>query len=122
MEKKSVIVDELGRAGPYAHCVLAGNLAFLSGQLGVTAENHDNFESQFRKALSNVDKILKGVKLSMNHITRVVVYLKRTEDFAKMNELFKESFHEVMPARTTVICSMPNNDALVELEVTALNE
>ncbi len=119
MTKESVVVKQLGRAGPYAHCVIAGDFVFLSGQLGVTEDNHNNFKSQFKKALSNVEVILNEVKLSKENIVRVVVYLKKQEHFAEMNELFKEAFETTMPARTTVLCSMPNSDALVELEITA---
>ncbi len=119
MSKESIVVKELGRAGPYAHCVVSGGFAFLSGQLGVSDDNHEDFKSQFKKALSNVERILSEVKIHKENIVRVVVYLKRTEDFSQMNELFKDAFEKVMPARTTVLCSMPNVNALVELEVTA---
>jgi Putative translation initiation inhibitor, yjgF family len=119
MTKESIVVKELGRAGPYAHCVVSGGFAYLSGQLGVTEDNHEDFKSQFTKALSNVERILSEIKLSKENIVRVVVYLKKDKDFPQMNELFKEAFEKVMPARTTVLCSMPNINALIELEVTA---
>ncbi|MHB1439728.1 MAG: RidA family protein [Cuniculiplasma sp.] len=119
MDKKSVVVDELGRAGPYSHSVIAGSMVYLSGQLGVKKEENNSFEDQFKRAVSNVEKILKESNSSMKNIIRVVVYIKKKEDFEKMNKMFQDYFSLASPVRTTVVCSFPNDDALVELEITA---
>jgi 2-iminobutanoate/2-iminopropanoate deaminase len=120
MDKKNIIIQELGRAGPYSHSNIAGQFVFLSGQLGVSKENTHDFEAQFRRAASNVNKVLEGSNSSLKNIVRIVVYIKKQGDFEQMNKLFQEIFQEASPARTTVVCSFPNEDALVELEVTAL--
>ncbi len=122
MEKKSVIVEELGRAGPYSHSVIVNSTVFLSGQLGVKKDADNSFEQQFRRAASNVEKILAHSNSSMKSVVRVVVYMKKKEDFELMNKMFKEVFSVATPARTTVVCSLPNDEALVELEVTAVTE
>ena len=86
-------------------------------------ENSDNsFEQQFRRAASNVEKILAQSNSSMKNIVRVVVYMKNQGDFELMNKLFKEVFLIATPARTTVVCNFPNDKALIELEVTAVTQ
>ncbi|SIM67084.1 RidA family protein [Cuniculiplasma divulgatum] len=122
MDKKSVVVEELGRAGPYSHSVIANSMIFLSGQLGVKENSDNSFEQQFRRAASNVEKILDQSNSSMKNIVRVVVYMKNQGDFELMNKLFKEVFSIATPARTTVVCNFPNDKALIELEVTAVTQ
>ncbi len=122
MDKKSIVVEELGRAGPYSHSVVVNSMVFLSGQLGVKKDGNNSFEEQFRRAASNVEKILGKSNSSMKNIVRVVVFIKRQEDFEQMNKLFQETFAKASPARTTVVCEFPNDVALVELEVTAITD
>ena len=122
MDKKSVVVEELGKAGPYSHSVIANPMIFLSGQLGVKENSDNSFEQQFRRAASNVEKILAQSNSSMKNIVRVVVYMKNQGDFELMNKLFKEVFLIATPARTTVVCNFPNDKALIELEVTAVTQ
>ncbi|MGP6220005.1 RidA family protein [Caldiplasma sukawensis] len=119
MDKKTVVVEDLGRAGPYVHATLFDRLVFLSGQLGVSKETLGNFTLQFEKAISNVKKILEHSGSSMEKVVRVVVYLSSADNFKEMNDLFEKYFGKNPVSRTTVVCSFPNKDALVELEVTA---
>lgn len=119
MDKKTVVVEDLGRAGPYVHATIVDRMVFVSGQLGLSKETLGNFSLQFEKAISNIKKILEQAGSSIEKVLRVVVYLSSSDYFKEMNELFEKYFGKNPVSRTTVVCSFPNKDALVELEVTS---
>ena len=51
---------------------------------------------------------------------KTTIFLKNMDDFAKVNEVYGESFEKDPPARSTVaVAGLPMN-ALVEIEVVAM--
>lgn len=108
---------------PYSQAVKCGGLVFVSGQLGIdpaTGKLVDGgFEEQAKRALKNVEAILKAAGLGPRDIVKVNVYLKNPEDFKTFNRLYEEFLAGHRPSRTTVIASPPLEGALIEIEVVA---
>ncbi len=115
---KRLNLSDLPRAGNYSHSVSVGNTLFISGQLGVTPETKGKFSEQFKLAADNIVKICEANGSGKHNIVKVVVYISDASYFREMNNLFDQSFGDFPPARTTIVCSFPNPDAMVELEAT----
>ena len=128
MSKQAVSTPEAPAAiGPYSQAIRAGNLLFLSGQVGVDPATGDvvegGVEAQTRRALANIDALLRTVGLAFADAVKVTVFLKNMSDFAAMNAIYAGSFAAegmVPPSRSTVEVARLPKDALVEIEVTAL--
>lgn len=75
--------------------------------------------TQTRRVLENIREILAAAGASLKDVVKVNVYLARPEDFAAMNEVYREFFPEAPPARTTVAVKMVSEQFLVEIDAIA---
>ena len=110
--------------GPYSHAVIAGDLAFLSGQLGVDPASGalvpGGIEAETRQALSNVASVLAGLGLTVADVVRSTVFLRDIDGFARVNAIYAETFASDCPARSAFqVAALPKGGA-VEIEVIAL--
>lgn len=55
----------------------------------------------------------------MSKVVKVTVYLKDLNDYAKVNDVYKDYFPDVKPARAAVQVARLPKDALVEIECIA---
>lgn len=83
-----------------------GDLVFTSGQGPVdpatgTITTADITE-QTRQTLANLGAILGDAGSSLAHVLRVTVYLRRMEDIAAVDAVFRETFAVPPPPRTTI--------------------
>lgn len=113
--------------GPYSQGVLAGDLLFLSGQLPIDPATGEivatDIEGQTKQSLTNVKAILESAGCTMDHVVKTTVFLKDINEFTKMNEVYKEFFHEGnYPARSAIQVAAIPKDAKVEIEVVALKK
>jgi len=111
-------------AGPYSQAVKAGEFVFAAGQTGRDPTTNKLVEGditvQTDRALKNLAAVLSAAGTSMDRVVRTTVYLKNISDFAKMNEVYGTYFKSNPPARTTIGVSALPGDALVEIDVIAL--
>jgi 2-iminobutanoate/2-iminopropanoate deaminase len=109
--------------GPYSHAVQTGRLIFCSGQTPLDPKTMKlvgaDIGQQTEQALSNLESVLNGVGLSLQHVVKTTVYLKDMADFAGMNEVYGRRFAPHRPARTTIAVKQNPLDALVEIECIA---
>ncbi|MCG2679906.1 MAG: Rid family detoxifying hydrolase [Kiritimatiellae bacterium] len=109
--------------GPYSPAIVYGNLVFVSGQGPVDPQtgkfiNGDVVE-QFKAAVKNVDIILKASGSFLANVLKVTLYLADMNDFQKVNEVYREYFGPVFPARTTIQAGRLPFDIKVEIDVIA---
>ncbi len=116
--KKKITAKGIKPQGPYSPAVLVGDWVFVSGQLGITDRPAD-IKEQTRKALQNVETLLKETGLSMDNVVKVTLFVKEGEDFSSVNEVYGEFFREVYPARSFVFVSSLPRGALIEIEAIA---
>ena len=111
--------------GTYSQAVSAGGFLYTSGQVGInpTSGNIESTEikPQCLQVLKNILAILEARNLSLINIVKLTVYLKDLNDFADLNEVFKEFFGDTnFPARSTVeVAGLPLG-ARVEIDCIAI--
>lgn len=105
-EKKVILSDAAPKAvGPYSQAVMAGNMFFASGQLGLdpaTGKIVDGgAKEQAQQALKNVKALLEAAGLGFKNVVQVQIFLADLADFAQVNEVYKTFFSDPYPARST---------------------
>lgn len=118
---KNVIASENAPAalGPYSAGIAAGNLAFLSGQLGLdpsTGELADGVVAQAKQALKNIEALLTAAGATFGNVVKTTVFLANIADFDAVNEVYAARFTEPYPARSAVQVAALPKGALVEIE------
>jgi 2-iminobutanoate/2-iminopropanoate deaminase len=116
--------ESLKTIGPYSPGAWAGNLLFVSGQIGTDPATGEftgtNVAEQARQAMNNVGKVLGLAGLDYAHIVKTTIFLLDMADFAAVNEVYASFFPAGnYPARETVaVVGLPKG-ARVEISVTA---
>jgi len=92
--------------GVYSQAIVSEGLVFVAGQACVNPRTNQlelgDIKSETRRTLENIRAILEGAGSSLRDVVRVGVFLADMNDFAAMNEVYKQFFPEDPPARTTV--------------------
>jgi 2-iminobutanoate/2-iminopropanoate deaminase len=101
-----------------------GPFLFTAGQVGLDPKTGklvgEDIVSQTRQALLNVQAVLEAGGTTLSQVVKTTVFLADMEDFAAMNEVYREFFAtDPAPARSCVqVARLPLN-ARVEIEVVA---
>ncbi len=77
-------------------------------------------KAQTDRVLKNLSAVLAAAGTSLDKAVKTTVFLKNIGDFQAMNEVYAKHFGGVPPARSTVQAVLPNEAALVEIDVVAL--
>ena len=97
--------------GVYSQAIVADGFVFVAGQACVNPQTNEceyaDIQSETRRTLQNISTILRAAGSSLQDVVRVGVFLSDLNDFAAMNEVYKEFFPQDQPARTTVGCQLP---------------
>jgi 2-iminobutanoate/2-iminopropanoate deaminase len=97
--------------GPYSPAIVAEGFVFVAGQGPVNPKTNElelgDVRSETRRTLENIRLILHAAGSSLRDVVRVGVFLADMNDFAAMNEVYREFFPEAPPARTTVGAQLP---------------
>ena len=117
-------------SGAYSQGIRAGDFLFLSGQyprylfrlmllellvfeLVSALGNSDgdivdqSFEAQVRQTLANLTAVAAESGRSLKNAVRVGVYLHDISTFEEMDAIYRDSFPEPRPARTTIETPLP---------------
>lgn len=109
--------------GPYSQAVKAGNILFVSGQVGINPETNTRVQGGIKKevnqTLNNINAIVQKAGFSLHDIVKVTVYLKDITDFSAMNEVYSQFFSEHKPARACIEANLVK-DFLVEIDAFAV--
>ena len=121
-----VVVGELpvGGAEPLISSAIRwGDLLFLSGRAPIDTTTmevvSDDFETQARDVLRQIDESLRAAGSGPEHVLRVQCYLLDAADFGAWNRVWAEYFPAPRPVRTTIVTEFTVPGMLVEVEVTA---
>lgn len=109
---------------PFSEGMIAGNLVFLSGQLGTLPGklelNNRTAEDEFRQVMENVLSTLKANGLGPKNVVKCLVMLADMKDWPAFNKIYLEYFEEPYPARSAFGANGLALDARVELELIAM--
>lgn len=93
-------------SGGYSQALVAGDVAYLSGQGPFDEQGklvgEGDFEAQTRQVFKNLATMAEAAGGSLDSIVRTTVYLRDFDDFDQFDLLYREIFSEPYPARTTI--------------------
>lgn len=109
--------------GIFSPAIIAGDLVFTSGQIGIdpkTGQMAEGMEAQLEQVFRNLAAVLEASGSSIDHVVKATVFLADMNDYNKMNELYRKQFKSDPPARSTVQVARLPRDARIEIEVVAV--
>lgn len=126
MKKVIATTNAPAAIGPYSQAILAGNILFASGQLGLDPVTGNFAEGEVKEqteqAFKNVKAILEEAGLTIDNVVKTTVFLADMADFAAMNEVYASQFSGTFPARSAVAVKTLPKNGLVEIEVIAVKD
>jgi 2-iminobutanoate/2-iminopropanoate deaminase len=89
---------------PYNGAVQVGNTLYLSGEIGVDANNQipDKPEAEARLLLDSIQKTLKDAGLTMDDLVTVTVYCSDVKHYDSFNKVYRNYFKKEFPARAFI--------------------
>jgi 2-iminobutanoate/2-iminopropanoate deaminase len=109
--------------GPYSQAVRYKNFIFISGQIPINPKTNEivkgDITVQTKQVIENIKGILNKVDAGLENIVKTTVYLKKLNDFEKMNYVYAQYFKN-KPARSVVIVSELPKNSLIEIEAIAI--
>jgi len=109
--------------GPYSQAIRFGKFLFISGQIPVNPDTMETvkgtIEEQTVQVISNIKAILESAGMELTDVVKTSLFLKRLEDFDRVNNIYKSYFADNPPARSTVEVSRLPKDADIEIEAIA---
>ncbi len=111
------------QGAPYSQGVVAGDLVFVSGQLGIDPAQgrvvDGGIAEQTEQVMRNLAAILAAAGAALDDVVMTSIFLVDLQDFQAMNEVYASHLSEPYPARATVqIAALPSG-ARVEIAVVA---
>ena len=111
--------------GPYNQAVLVEGWLYCSGQIALdpsTGEivGNGNIEEETRQVLKNLIAVVEAAGGESSNVVRTTIYLTDLNDFAKVNQLYAETFNnKVTPARACVEVSNLPKGGKIEIDCIA---
>ncbi|MCP4580415.1 MAG: RidA family protein [candidate division Zixibacteria bacterium] len=110
--------------GHYVHAMKAGNMIFLSGQLGVGPDDNPDreVEDQVIKSLTAHETILRDIGLDRKSIAKTTIYISDIDLWPRVNACYADFFGDHKPARCVVPCPDLHYGSKIEIEAIAYVE
>jgi 2-iminobutanoate/2-iminopropanoate deaminase len=124
MKKEIITTPNAPQAkGPYSQGLMAGDFLFVSAQGPFDPKTGKivgpDIGSQTRRTLENVKAIVEASGFKLEDVVKVSIYLSKSDDFQKMNEIYQTFFTGNPPARTTLEARVPIPNVLVAADAIA---
>lgn len=105
--------------GTYSQAVKVDQTVYLSGQIGLDPASMqlvEGVEAQIHQVFKNLSAVCEASGGSLADIVKLNIFLTDLGNFAKVNEIMSQYFHQPYPARAAVgVASLPRG-ALVEAD------
>lgn len=122
MSKRISSGSETERLAAYSRAVEDNGWIFVSGTIGIdssTGQLQRGAEAQAEAAFEIIEAALSEAGAGLKDVVRCGVFVVKRQDVPAVASVLRRKFADIRPANTTVICELPNPEALVEIEVTA---
>jgi enamine deaminase RidA (YjgF/YER057c/UK114 family) len=106
----------------YSRAVVDADMVYVSGTTGYDYARMtmpDDVADQTRNALATIDKALQEAGSSLKDVLRVRYYITDMNDYDAIVDVLGETFAEIRPAATMIVCGLTTPEMKVEIEVTA---
>jgi 2-iminobutanoate/2-iminopropanoate deaminase len=108
---------------PFSSAVRAGNMLYLSGQIGTLPGTTDlipgGVAAETRQTLDNIRTVLEYAGSGLDRVVKCTVFLADIADYGEVNAVYAEFFASDPPARSAVAGSGLALGARVEIECLA---
>lgn len=106
--------------GTYSQAMAAGELVFLSGQIGLDPADGrlvaGGLEAEARRAFENLRAVASAAGAGLGDVVKLTVYLVDLGDYARVNELMRDYFAAPYPARAALgVAALPRG-ARIEVD------
>ena len=109
--------------GPYAQAVIAGDIVFCAGQVGIDPSTGTliagGVAAETARVCENLAAVLAAAGAGLGDVVKTTVYVVDLADFATVNEVYGRYFPAPHPARATVQVAKLPAGARVEIEAIA---
>jgi len=112
---------------PFPEGVRVGQLLFLSGVMGHLPGEMSlpsgGIVPETRQALQNLNRVLQGQGLGLQHLAHCTVMLADMADWPAFNDVWRQAFGELpLPARSAFGCQGLALGARVEIDCIAVSD
>jgi enamine deaminase RidA (YjgF/YER057c/UK114 family) len=107
----------------FSQAVRAGDIVVTAGCAGMADDGTfvgDDFESQFRQAFRNLDRVLRSAGSSLDGIMRLNTYLSDPSQYEAFKRIRGEYLTPPYPASTAVVVGFVFPGMLCEIEAIAV--
>ncbi len=115
--------DAALRALPFSEAVRAGDILFVSGQIGngpgLVEPVPGGVQAEARQTMANIKAVLARHGASMDDVVKCSVFLADMGDWPAFNDVYRGSFPKHFPARSALGASGLAKGARVEVECIA---
>ena len=121
--KRYMVEGQMAPVSHYCHSVRAGNLIWVSGIVGMTADGHipEDTAAQFDIALDAMDVCLRAAGGRPDTVTKVQIFLTDIGDRGAINPARVTYFGDHRPASTLVeVSALVDPRMKVEIECMAV--
>ena len=110
--------------GPYSQAIVANNMVFVSGMIGLHPVTGKLVEggvtAEAQQALANLQEVLRAAGSSVAKVVKVTVLLTSMDDYAAVNAEYAKVFTGSRPARAAFAVKGLPAGALVEITADAM--
>jgi len=106
----------------YSRAVVDGNMVYVSGTTGydyATMTMPEDAGQQARNALGTIARALEEAGSSLRDVVRVRYYITDMAWYDALVAVAGETFGDIRPAATMVVCGLTTPEMKLEIEVTA---
>ena len=107
----------------YSRAVVQGDWCFVSGTTGydyATMTMPESVEVQTRNCLKTIEKALADGGFSLADVVRAHYYITDRAYVDLVFPILGETFGDIRPAATMIVCQLNKPEMKIEIEVTAL--
>ena len=125
MPRRSFFPNPDNKPAGFSPATRAGDLVFVSGQVGVDAKGtlvgEGDCVAQARQCFANVNAALNAAGATMSDVTKITAFLINRDDYPAHADARSEAFLDSGPASSTVFISgLVGPKFLIEIEATAV--
>lgn len=111
------------KAAGYSRAVVQGDWCFVSGTTGYDYSSMtmpDSVEDQTRNCLFTIAAALAEGGFEMADVVRAHYYITDQSHVDRVFPILGETFGDIRPAATMIVCQLNKPEMKIEIEVTAL--
>ncbi len=125
MTRRSVSTGAAPAAvGPYSQAIIAGELVFCSGQVGLDPATRNlvegGLEAQAERVLRNLSAVLDAAGCTFADVVKTTCFLADIDDFVAFTAIYARFMPDPPPARSTFAVAALPKGARVEIEAIAV--